>query len=59
MLAYLLLLVYAFVIGGGAAALFIAIDRLEPSQWFAVVLQVLVLLAAGAAIMNRLLAWAP
>jgi hypothetical protein len=59
MLAYFFLLVYAFVIGSGAAALFIATDRLEPNFWLATVLQVLVLLAVGAAIMNRLLAWAP
>jgi hypothetical protein len=54
MLAFVFLLVYAFVIAYSAAALFFAIDRLEPNQWFAGVLQVLVVLAAAAAIINRL-----
>jgi hypothetical protein len=52
--AYFFLLVYAFVIGYAAAALFLGINRLEPNYWFARVLQVLVVLAA-AAIINRLL----
>jgi hypothetical protein len=55
MSAYFFLLVYAFVIGYAAATLFFAIDRLEPNHWFARVLQVLVVLAAAAAIINRLL----
>jgi hypothetical protein len=55
MSAYVLLLVYAFIVGYAAAALFVAINRLEPNYWFARVLQVLVVLAAAAAIINRLL----
>jgi hypothetical protein len=55
MLDYFFVLVYTFVIGSGAAALFIAVDRFEPNNWYATVLQVSVVLAAAAAIMN----WAP
>ena len=55
MSAYVFLLVYAFIVGYAAAALFLGINRLEPNYWFARVLQVLVVLAAAAAIINRLL----
>ena len=55
MSAYVFLSVYAFIIGYAAAALFLAINRLEPNYWFARVLQVLVVLAAAAPIINRLL----
>jgi uncharacterized membrane protein YjdF len=54
MAAYVFLLVYAFIVGYAAAALFVAINRLEPNYWFARVLPVLVVLAAAAAIINRL-----
>jgi hypothetical protein len=55
MLAFGSLLVYAFVIGYTAAALFLGINQLEPNYWFARVLQVFVVLAAAAAIINQLL----
>jgi hypothetical protein len=35
MSAYVFLLVYAFIVGYAAAALFVAINRLEPNYWFA------------------------
>jgi hypothetical protein len=47
--------VYTFIVGYAAAALFLGINRLEPNYWFAQVLQVLVVLAAAAAIINQLL----
>ena len=47
--------VYTFIVAYAAATLFVAIDRLEPNYWFARVLQVLVVLAAAAAIINQLL----
>ena len=55
MLAGLLLALYVATIGSAAAALFVAIDWLEPNYQFARVLKLLVFVAAAAAIINRLL----
>ena len=55
MLAGLFLALYVITIGSGAAALFVAVDWLEPNYRFARVLKVLILIAAAAAIINRLL----
>ena len=42
-------------IGSAAAALFVAVEWLEPNYWFARVLKLLILVAAAAAIINQLL----
>jgi len=49
-----ILAVYVIMIGSAAAALFVAVDWLEPNYWFARVLKLLILVAAAAAIINRL-----
>jgi hypothetical protein len=54
MLAGLFLVVYVITIGSAAAALFVAVDWLEPNYWFARVLKLLILVAAAAAVINRL-----
>lgn len=55
MLAGLFYALYVLVIGSVAAALFIAVDWLEPNRWYALVLKFLILSFGAAAIARRFL----
>jgi hypothetical protein len=55
MLVALLLVVYIGAIGVVAGALFVAVERFEPNRQLAWVLKVLIMGAAAAALLNRLL----
>jgi len=55
MLAVLFLAIYLITIGSAAAALFVAVEWLEPNYWLARVFKLLILVAAAAAIISRLL----
>ena len=55
MLAALLLVVYISAIGVAAGALLVAVDAFEPNRPFAWVFKVLIIGAAAAAVLNRLL----
>ena len=55
MLAGLFYALYVLIIGSVAAALFIAVDWLEPNRWYAFVLKFLILSIGGATIARQFL----
>jgi len=55
MLAGLFYALYVLIIGSIAAALFIAVDWLEPNRWYAFVLKFLILSFGAAAIARQFL----